>query len=67
MDEVFNKLYSKIGYEVDEAIFIYNSERIMPSRKVNECGLRDHSKILVLVTKTLNGAKDEIISVEQYY
>ena len=61
MDEVFNKLYSKIGYEVDEAIFIYNSKRIMPSQKVNECGLLDHSIILVVDIKTLRGAKDEII------
>ena len=61
MDEVFNKLYSKIGYEVDEAIFLFNSRRIMPSQKVNECGLIDHSQILVVDIKTLQGAKDEII------
>ena len=60
IDEVFNKLYRKIGHKVD-AIFLYNSRRIMPGKKVNEYGLKDHSKILVIDTKTLEGAKDEII------
>ena len=64
MDEVFNKLYSKIGYMEGEAIFLFNSRRIMPGKpgkKVNEYGIRDHSKILVVYTNTLLGAKDEII------
>ena len=60
IDEVFNKLYRKIGHKVD-AIFLYNSRRIMPGQKVNEYGLKDHSKILVIDTKTLEGAKGEII------
>ena len=61
IDEVFNKLYSKIGYEVDEAIFLFNTRRIMPGKKVNEYGIRDQSKILVVDIKTVEGAKDEII------